>query len=124
MNQLKKILYLEDDSATRDIVRRYVGKIYEIDMAESGEEALIMTEKNNYDCFLIDIRLNGRLNGIETTKELKKIKDNKNKPFIAVTAYAMKKEKEYIMSSGLTHYISKPFTGQELLDLLENTIGH
>jgi CheY-like chemotaxis protein len=124
LNQLKKILYIEDDYMTRDIVRRFVGKTYEIDMAESGEAALIMTEKNNYDCFLIDIGLNGGLNGIEVTKEIKKIGNNKNKPFIAVTGYAMRKEKEYILNSGLTHYISKPFNSRELLELLENTIGH
>jgi DNA-binding response OmpR family regulator len=124
LTQLKKILYLEDDFMTRDIVKRFLHRTYIIDMAENGEAAIIMTRKNNYDCFLIDIGLNGGLNGIEVTKELKKIKDNKNKPFIAVTGYAMRKEKEYILNSGLTHYISKPFNSRELLDLLESTIGH
>jgi CheY-like chemotaxis protein len=87
-----------------------------------GASALIKADENDYDAFLIDIGLPGKMDGIQTTKELKKIKDNKDKPYIAITAFAMAGDKEYFLSEGLTHYISKPFEFQKLIELIEKVL--
>ena len=71
----------------------------------------------------MDIGLPGKMNGMDATKSLKEIKDYKNKPFIAITAYAMKGDKEFFLSEGLTHYIVKPFNKQDLLDTIAKALN-
>ncbi len=115
----RKLLIVEDDIVTVNVVKRLLKNKYEIDSANNGEDALKKAIEDDFDAFLIDIGLPGKMNGIITTKELKKIKDNKDKPFIAVTAYAMQDDKNYFLSEGLTHYISKPFDFQNFIKLIE-----
>jgi CheY-like chemotaxis protein len=122
-NSLKKrLLILEDDLVTVNVLLRLLKNQYDIDDVNNGEDALKMANKNNYDAFLIDIGLPGNMNGIDATKELKKIKDNREKPYIAITAYALPGDKAHFLTNGLTHYISKPFEFKTLLRLLENAI--
>lgn len=122
-NLLKpKLLFVEDDQITIDIVKRILKNKYDIDCTRNGEDALEKAIENDYDAFLIDIGLPGKMNGIATTKELKEIKNNRNKPYIAVTAYVMPGDKILFLSEGLTHYISKPFAFQKLIDLIETAL--
>ena len=114
-----KLLLIEDDIVAIDLVTRILKHDYDIDSVCSGEAALKKNEVNNYDAFLIDIGLPGKMNGIETTKKLKEIKNNKDKPYIAITAFAMAGDREFFISKGLTHYISKPFKNQKLKELIE-----
>ena len=122
-NLLKpKLLFVEDDQVTIDLVKRILRNKYDIDSTRYGEDALEKAIENDYDAFLIDIGLSGKMNGITTTKELKKIKNNENKPYIALTAYVMPGDKKLFLSEGLTHYISKPFEFQKLIDLIETAL--
>ncbi len=117
-----KLLYVEDEKMILDIVKELLKDKYDIDGASNGEDALIKAKENNYDAFLIDIGLPGKIDGIQTTKMIKEIKNNKEKPYIAVTVYAMDNAKEFFLSEGLTHYISKPFELQKLIDLIEDAL--
>jgi CheY-like chemotaxis protein len=81
-----------------------------------------MAGKKKYDIILMDINLIGRLNGFETTHEIKKIKGYEKTPIIAVTAHAKIGDKEKILLEGLTHYISKPFLKSEFLSLLNEAL--
>ena len=122
-NLLKpKLLFVEDDQVTIDLVKRILRNKYDIDSTRYGEDDLEKAIENDYDAFLIDIGLSGKMNGITTTKELKKIKNNENKPYIALTAYVMPGDKKLFLSEGLTHYISKPFEFRALIDLIESAL--
>ena len=122
-NSLKqKLLILEDDIVTVNVLLRLLKNLYDIDYVNNGEDALIMANENGYDAFLIDIRLPGNMNGIETTKKLKKIRNNSNKPFIAITAYALPGDKDQFLSEGLTHYISKPFEFKTIIGLIKKAL--
>ena len=118
-NHLKpNLLLVEDDKITIDIAKRLLKDKYNCDFVTNGESALIKAKENDYDAFLIDIGLPGNMDGIQTSKELKKIKNNNDKPYIAVTAYSMAGDREFILSEGLTHYISKPFEFKKLIELI------
>ncbi len=117
-----KLLYVEDEKMILDIVKELLKDKYDVDGASNGEDALIKAKENDYDAFLIDIGLPGKIDGIQTTKMIKEIKDNKEKPYIAVTVYAMDSAEEFFLSEGLTHYISKPFELQKLLELIEDAL--
>jgi two-component system sensor histidine kinase BarA len=120
--QKPKLLFVEDDIITIDVVKRILKPKYDVDSATNGDDAIIMAGNNNYDAFLIDIGLKGNMNGMQATKKLKEIKDNKPKPYIAITAYAMAGDRERLLSEGLTHYISKPFEFRDLTNLIETAI--
>ena len=123
MNTSKpKILYVEDDPMATTLVVKNLSNRYEIHCANNKREAINKAIENNYDAFLIDIGL-PTSNGMETTKQLKEIKNNINKPYIAVTAYAMPEYKEYFLSEGLTHYISKPYEPKDLIKLIDKALG-
>ena len=122
-NQLKpKLLFVEDDKVATDLVKILLKDKYDIESARTGEEALKKAEENDYDAFLMDIGLPGKYNGIQATIELKKIKNNKDKPYIAITAYAMAGDREYFLSEGLTHYISKPFEFIKFIKLIDEAL--
>ena len=60
------------------------------------------------------------MDGIELAKLIRRHPEYKNTPVIALTAFAMGHEKEEFLSKGMTHYLSKPFVKQQLLDVLKN----
>jgi len=117
-----RLLLGEDDIVTINVIKRILKDAYILDTANNGLEAVKIAKVNNFDAFLIDIGLPGHMNGIQITKKNKEIKDNKNKPYIAITAYAMATDKENILSQGLTHYISKPFKFSDLIKLIEGAV--
>ena len=62
------------------------------------------------------------MDGIQLTKKLKELKNNRRKPYIAITAYALPGDKERFILEGLTHYISKPFEFRVLIELIYSAL--
>ena len=122
-NQLKpKLLFVEDDKLTIDMVKKLLKNKYVIESTITGEEAIKKAKENDYDAFLMDIGLPGKYNGIQTTIKLKKIKKNKDKPYVAVTGLGVAGDREYFLSEGLTHYISKPFEFKKFIGLMDEVL--
>ncbi len=68
-NSLKqRLLILEDDLVTVNVLLRLLKNLYDIDYVNNGEDALKLANENNYDAFLIDIGLPGNMNGIRQQK--------------------------------------------------------
>ena len=118
-----RLLLVEDDTMATTMVVKYLERKFEIDTVKTCEGALRKANENDYDAFLMDIGLPGNSNGMDITKKLKEIKDNKNKPFIAVTAYAMPEYREYFLSEGLTHYIAKPYEAIDLINMISKALA-
>ncbi len=113
-----KVLFVENDQFSQDFVKLSLKNFYDVDIVESGELALQKIAENSYNIILMDIGLGKGMDGIMTTKEIRKIDTYQNVPIIAVTAFAMKGDKEKILSEGLNDYISKPFTRKEIIELI------
>ena len=122
LTKLPEILVVDDDTATRDIVRLFLKNTYKVDFAKSGDSAFKLVSKKHYKIVLMDINLGGGLSGIETTQRIKKLKAYKKTPIVALTAFAMAGEREEFLDSGLTHYLSKPFMKKDLVKLLNSLI--
>jgi CheY-like chemotaxis protein len=71
----------------------------------------------------MDIDLGFGMNGLEATKRIKSLPQYINTPIIAVTAYALIGDKEKFLAEGCTHYIAKPFTKDELQNLVSQVLG-
>jgi CheY-like chemotaxis protein len=114
-----KILMVEDDELNIKMVSSFLRDKYTIDSARSGEEALKKSLDYCYDVFLMDIGLKKEMTGLDVTKKLRKMPEYKDTPIIALTAYALSGDREKILSAGCSHYLSKPFSKNQLLKILE-----
>jgi CheY-like chemotaxis protein len=86
--------------------------------AESGNEAMsILSEYNNVDIVLMDIMM-PEMDGYETTQKIRREHKNTMLPIIAVTAKAMKGDREKCIEAGASDYITKPLKIDQLLSLM------
>lgn len=120
---LKKLLLVEDELINAEVILKLLKGFYIIDWVRIGQEAIAKARNNQYDAILMDIGLQGDIDGLETAKEILKSDNYKNVPVIAVTAYAMEGDREKFLKSGCTHYISKPFNKAELLKIISQAFN-
>ena len=91
----------------------------QIDMAESGAEALELAEGKTYDVVLLDQRM-PEMDGTETLRRLRQLKNNPNSriPVICLTADAIIGAKERYLADGFTDYLTKPVNSRQLEAML------
>jgi len=113
-----KILVAEDNEINQELILRILSKMgYKADSVISGIEALKILETKTYDIILMDIQM-PEMDGISTTKEIIKIyKDNRPK-IIALTANAMKEDKDICIEAGMDDYLSKPLSVDDIEKIL------
>jgi two-component system cell cycle response regulator DivK len=105
---MKRILVIEDNKANRYLIRYMLEKgKYQVVEVDSGEEALKEINKTKPDLILMDIQLPG-IDGLETTKRIRKSKVNGDIPIIAITSFAMVGDKDKALGAGCNGYIEKP----------------
>jgi HAMP domain-containing protein/signal transduction histidine kinase/DNA-binding response OmpR family regulator len=115
----KSVLVVDDDvrnlfALTTAFERYNINAI----TAESGQEAInILAENNNIDMVLMDIMM-PEMDGYETTQKIRREHKNSSLPIIAVTAKAMKGDREKCIEAGASDYITKPVKIDQLLSLM------
>jgi CheY-like chemotaxis protein len=115
----KKVLLVDDDVrnifAMTSVLERHR---MEILPAESGQDALDLIQKHpEVDAVLMDIML-PEMDGYETTRAIRRMPQFKDLPIIALTAKAMKGDREKCLEAGASDYIAKPVDTEQLLSLL------
>ena len=121
-NPLPKILVVDDDIPSSDVIRYFVKNVALPDIVNNGPSAVSKAKENFYAAILMDINLGRGMNGLDTVREIRKIYGYETTPVLALTAYAMAGDREKFLSSGCTHYLSKPFSKSELLKVLSEMI--
>gem|GEM_PF-873165 len=116
------ILVVEDNEANLELLLIYLEERFVIEKAMTGEMAVKLATLNDYDLILMDINLGPEMDGIEATREIRKMSKNTHIPVIAVTGYATDQEKQAILEQGLNAHIVKPFTRQEILTLIDRVL--
>lgn len=120
---LPQVLYVEDDQISREVVSMFLRNEFDIELAGDSSEALTKIKKKKYAALLMDINLCKGLSGLELAKEIKKIENYKKVPIIAVTAHAFKEDEKKILTGGCSHYISKPFNRESLLETVRKAVS-
>jgi len=117
-----KILIVEDEAVVSlDVTRRLEKMGYEVmGRIASGEEAIELIQEKRPDLVLMDINLQGEMDGIETATKLYK---EYNLPVIYLTAYAGESTLERAKESKPYAYILKPFKERELHAAIEIAIS-
>lgn len=123
-NYKPRVLYIDDDQVSLEIVKAFTKNVCDIDTALSGMEGIEKSKRKVYDAVLMDINLGNDMDGLQVTKILRECKEYKDVPVVAVTAYAMVGDKENFFRNGCTHYLSKPFNKKELVDLLKEVFAN
>ncbi len=112
----RKILVVEDNQDSRELVVKVLkNKGYQMIEAADGEEALEKAVAEKPDLILLDISI-PKIDGYEVAKKLKSDEELKDIPIVALTAHAMKGDREKVIVAGFEGYISKPVNVRELPD--------
>ena len=120
----KNIYVVEDNEKNMKLFRAILNLIPEVVLFEEmrGDSGLELIKSGNPDLIILDIQL-PEISGIELCLALRKIEKFKNIPIIAVTSFAMKGDKDRILSAGFNEYISKPIRVKEFRELVKNYLN-
>lgn len=114
-----KILIVEDNPVNMELLKDVLSlRNYECLCAVEGTGALELARNGKPDLILLDIQLPG-MDGPSVAAALRSNEDTRHIKIVAVTAYAMKGEKDIFLEKGFDGYISKPIDNKEFLDAVE-----
>ncbi|HSR18217.1 MAG TPA: ATP-binding protein, partial [Ignavibacteriaceae bacterium] len=115
-----KILLAEDNLINQKVAIKILNTAgYIVEAVGNGKEAVESVKNGIYDIVLMDIQM-PEMDGFTATKEMREFPDEKNKiPIIAITAHALRGDKEKCLESGMNDYISKPIIAPQLIRILD-----
>ena len=111
------ILVAEDMEDNYRLCEAILASRYELHWAHNGEEAISLFLKFQPDIILMDIRM-PEVNGYEATEAIRQM--SATVPIIALTAFAYEEDRQKIMHSGFTDFLTKPISSKVLLGKLES----
>jgi PAS domain S-box-containing protein len=117
------LLLVDDNALSRELFPLLMEEIapqYVVDVAKTGEEALVRAAAAQYDGFVIDINLGEGMNGVDLMHELRAGTTYATTPMMACTAYALPDDEERLLSEGFNTYLSKPYRTSGLLAALQH----
>lgn len=117
-----KVLLVEDDPIVQKVHKMMLSKVgCEIDVANSGEEALAMFG-NGYDMIFMDVGLGSHISGMDVTREIRKRENGVHIPIIAMTGYGDEDSKAGCFAAGMNDIAVKPTTPEHLKSLLQQWV--
>ena len=115
------ILVAEDERVNRVVIQRILEKLgHRVECVESGEAAIMLLREKSFDLFLSDIQMPG-LDGVATTKVIRE-ELKLDIPVIALTAHAMKGDRDRFLEAGMSGYVAKPFEMGQLKEEIERVV--
>ena len=117
-----RVLLAEDNYVNQRLARRLLEKRgHIVTVAVNGEEALERIEQEPFDLVLMDVQM-PEMDGVEATRAIRNREREAggHLPIIAITAHAMKGDRERYLAAGMDAYLPKPIRQQELYRLVES----
>ncbi len=120
-----KILLVEDYVINQQVASMMLESLgYECEIAPNGVEALIALRRNRHDVVFMDVQM-PIMDGFETTRLIWREWEPEERPYIiAMTASAMRGDRERCLNAGMDHYVAKPVRVDELKAALELAAAH
>ncbi len=120
-----RILLAEDNKTNQQVALGVLAKLgYSADVVVNGREAVQALEKNLYDLILMDVQM-PEMDGLEATRAIRSGTTgapNPRIPIVAMTAHALKGDREICLEAGMDDYISKPIAAPALADAIERWV--
>jgi signal transduction histidine kinase/CheY-like chemotaxis protein len=115
------ILLAEDNAVNQRVAAGILGKRgHEVVIASNGREALALFDSREFDVILMDVQMPD-LDGFETTAQIRQreAQTGRRVPIVAMTAHAMKGDRERCLAAGMDDYLCKPLDAKQLLALID-----
>ncbi len=118
------ILLVEDNAVNRLVTKKMLEtRGYYVDTANNGLEALASIQRKDYNLILMDCQM-PEMDGYETTRRIRSSQDGvRSIPIIALTAHALKSDREKCMEAGMNDYVEKPFDETLLFRMIKQWIA-
>ncbi len=116
-----RILLAEDNPINQKLAVALLQKAgFSVDIATNGREAVEMVKNNHYHAVLMDVQMPA-MDGLEATRQIRAWEQGRGRhvPIIAMTAHAMKGDRERCLAAGMDDYISKPVQKDILFTVLQ-----
>ena len=123
-NTKLKILLAEDNMVNQKLAVKVLGKQgYGVTVAGNGKEAVNLFTENHFDVILMDVQM-PEMDGLEATERIRHWEEGlgTHVPIIAMTANAMKGDREKCLASGMDAYVSKPIRPALLMEAIDATM--
>ena len=119
MEHKQTILLVEDTESVVLMLRDYLELSgYKVEIARDGLDGVAKSIALRPDLILMDVQMPG-MDGLEATRMIKKEASLKNTPIIALTALAMRSDRERCLEAGMSDYLSKPINLKELVKSIQ-----
>ena len=115
------ILVAEDTPFNQKFIQRLLDRWnHRVTLVGNGKEALEALKQHSFDVMLMDVQM-PQLDGLETTRTIRvdEQKTQSHIPIIAMTAHAIKGDRERCLEAGMDEYVSKPIDSNKLFDAIE-----
>jgi PAS domain S-box-containing protein len=112
----RTVLLVEDNAVNRTLAQRLLQKRgFSVSIAVDGKQAIAAVENAEFDVILMDIQM-PEMDGFEATAEIRKGQKTSGRrtPIIALTAHALKEDRDRCLSAGMDAYVTKPIRPAEL----------
>ena len=122
-----RLLLAEDGLVNQKVAIRFLEDMgHRVTLAENGRQAVELWERESFDAILMDVQM-PELDGFEATAEIRRLEKRRNQessiPIIAMTAHAMKGDRDRCLKQGMDGYVSKPIRVKELEEVLAGVTG-
>ncbi len=118
-----RILLVEDNNVNQIVATGMLKKIgYQVSIANNGREAVHAIEHEKYDLVLMDCQM-PVMDGFEATQAIRKLERNNSVPIIALTANALREDRERCEEAGMNDYLTKPYKQTELQEVINKWLA-
>ena len=120
-----RVLLVEDNAVNRTLAQRLLQKRgYQVTVAIDGKQALLAHASAGFDLILMDVQM-PEMDGFEATAEIRKQEklSGRHTPVIALTAHALKEDRDRCLSAGMDAYVTKPIRPEELFKTIQSLLA-
>ena len=125
-NAFRSILIAEDNAINQKVIERMVQKLgYGVQLVSNGRDAIEALAHSSYSLIFMDCQM-PEMDGFEACRQIRKLNAATAAtriPIIAITANAMKGDRERCLAAGMDDYVSKPFTQENLRMVIERWLS-
>ena len=119
----RRILIVEDEPTNQEVTLALLSDIFPaIDIADDGQHALDLLEKNAYDLILMDMQM-PRMDGLEATRRIRAMPASREIPIIAMTANVFAEDRLRCSEAGMNDFVAKPVDPETLYTVMEKWLA-
>jgi CheY-like chemotaxis protein len=114
-----RVLLVEDNPVNQMVAQAMLGQLrHEVEVARNGQEALDALGRSKYDVILMDCQM-PVMDGFEATRAIRALDGDVNRiPIVAMTANAMKEDRQRCLDAGMNDYLAKPVSVRDLASVI------